>query len=89
MKNKTEGLPEVIEIKKNIPIPPRNKRIATHPITVAMTKMKVGDCFDLPAEDYNRNRNTLYQKARFAKIAYCVRLVRNGKSPLLRVWRTK
>jgi len=79
---------DAIAIKKGIPIPPPSAFGRRGPLTNKMTKMEVGDCFDLPPLT-PKERSDLYVRAKTAKIKITMRTMEENGEKLLRIWRTE
>jgi hypothetical protein len=77
-----------IEIKTGIPIPPPSAHGRRGPITVAMGKMQVGNCIDLPPPENPKVRSDMYVRAKTAGIKITMRTVHENGAAVLRIWRT-
>jgi hypothetical protein len=82
-----------LEIKRGIPIPPRERTWPLRsPITKALVKMVTGDCIDIPiqpGQNKNTMRASIVAKGKIAKAKIVLRCLRNSNSEFFRVWKLK
>lgn len=84
MNYEQENQPMTIKIRSGIPIPEQNREGRRGPIFLAMAKMEVDQCIDLPEDTVRTN---LYRRAQKLGIKLTYRYLTEKGEKILRVWR--